>query len=699
MKRFFVSFLFIFFAVWNSYSQSLNLDYTVLKSVKELPASEFEFSLKEKVQRSLLQVDKSEINNQKDRELYSYVSNFALNELLKSGCVVYGDTISVFVNRVADELLKDDLKLRKELHFFVAKLPDVNAYCMSNGYIFVNIGLIAHLKNEAQLAFVLSHEISHYVKKHNINTFKEHKRIDSEYKKKTFDDRFLEKIAFSKENESEADLYGLELFKKSKYSKGEIIPTFDVLKYSYLPIENILFDSTFFNDKYYKIPQRYFLSSVLPISDNENYDDSRSTHPNIRNRKENIEDSLFLLDDQGSKFLISESHFDYVRDVCRFELCRVFLIERSYLNSLYTAYVLKQKYPNNIFLEKIIVKSLYAMTLYKNGELKYGEDSYRKAPIPDFTKTEGCSQQLNFMLDRIPQKEISVLTLKYAWKNHLKYKDEPLFSSLSDSLMFRLTTQFRLTNNDFVKNSDQLVTINKDNYFLTAFWDYMNTDPEFCNKFSNYSKGISKGATATAMKPFVLPDKKKSKTEEKSKDVEKITIDKIVVIDPYYKRIDETVSDVGIYSINEKRKSDFLDIIEMNARKIKIDCEIIDPNKFLSSNTVKYDDFSVFNDWFNERMEGGRVQSCPILNTDEITLLVKKYGTKYFLWNGVFSVKLKSTKTSPAFDLTYYYAVLFDIETGAIIFDKDIKSYKPDLGLKVSDYVDDAFDCIVNLRK
>ena len=45
---------------------------------------------------------------------------------------------------------------------------ELNAFALPGGYLYIYTGLLKHLKNEAQLAFVLGHEVGHIVGRHAI---------------------------------------------------------------------------------------------------------------------------------------------------------------------------------------------------------------------------------------------------------------------------------------------------------------------------------------------------------------------------------------------------------------------------------------------------------------------------------------------------------------------------------------------------
>lgn len=55
---------------------------------------------------------------------------------------------------------------RIDFTFRVLNSPVLNAFALPGGYVYVTRGLLAHMENEAQLAVVLGHEISHVAARH-----------------------------------------------------------------------------------------------------------------------------------------------------------------------------------------------------------------------------------------------------------------------------------------------------------------------------------------------------------------------------------------------------------------------------------------------------------------------------------------------------------------------------------------------------
>ncbi|MBO4403328.1 MAG: M48 family metallopeptidase, partial [Bacteroidales bacterium] len=163
-------------------------NFTGLQSEGTVPA-DIQNSLQE-----LYELDKERVKeyNQgkmtnRDRVL---LSSYQINKLMASGRVLYGDPITKMVERVADQLLADEPQLRSQLRFYTIKSSDVNAFCTGQGMIFVNVGLIAQLQDESQLAYILAHEIVHYVRKHNLEILtRDHRK---EAKKNNGDDDIWE---------------------------------------------------------------------------------------------------------------------------------------------------------------------------------------------------------------------------------------------------------------------------------------------------------------------------------------------------------------------------------------------------------------------------------------------------------------------------------------------------------------------------
>ncbi len=243
-------------------------NYTTLLSKGKIP-DDFTKQTYTKLEEDLKK-DREELRNSQEK-VFVEGTNYAIDEILHSGLVVFGDDVSTYVGEIASKLLQNDYALRSKLRFYTIKSNTANAFSTDQGILFVTTGLIAQLTSEAQLAYVLAHEIAHYKEKHVVETF------DWSLKNRRYGDNINRLANHSKEQEFEADKLGIKMYYDAGYSSSDIFSTFDVLMYSYLPFDEIEFPFTYFNSTQIYIPQSLFPDKKYPIKAEEDYDDENSS--------------------------------------------------------------------------------------------------------------------------------------------------------------------------------------------------------------------------------------------------------------------------------------------------------------------------------------------------------------------------------------------------------------------------------------
>ena len=75
--------------------------------------------------------------------------------------------LDAYVRQVGERLLAQSGITSPEFTFTLLDSPDINAFAMPGGFIYVNRGLLAYLDTEAELAGVLAHEIGHITERHH----------------------------------------------------------------------------------------------------------------------------------------------------------------------------------------------------------------------------------------------------------------------------------------------------------------------------------------------------------------------------------------------------------------------------------------------------------------------------------------------------------------------------------------------------
>jgi predicted Zn-dependent protease len=88
--------------------------------------------------------------------------------LLGAAPLAKDESLQRYVNRVGRWLAAQTERPDLPWQFGVMEAPQLNAFAVPGGTIFVTRGLVEKMKSEAELAGVLAHEISHVLRKHHL---------------------------------------------------------------------------------------------------------------------------------------------------------------------------------------------------------------------------------------------------------------------------------------------------------------------------------------------------------------------------------------------------------------------------------------------------------------------------------------------------------------------------------------------------
>ncbi|MBT6717756.1 MAG: M48 family metalloprotease, partial [Nitrospina sp.] len=134
---------------------------------------------------------------------------------------------------VADVSNRPDI----DYHFAILNTEYPNAFATPGGYVFVSIGLLKMIENEAQLAGVLAHEVAHITRKHALQTLERSRSLQgvSSLTLTVMDkdpglfDKLIDEVSntlftkgLDKNLEFEADKYGREFAYRTGYYPGAL---------------------------------------------------------------------------------------------------------------------------------------------------------------------------------------------------------------------------------------------------------------------------------------------------------------------------------------------------------------------------------------------------------------------------------------------------------------------------------------------
>ena len=82
---------------------------------------------------------------------------------------VYEDAaLQAYLNRVGQKLARASHRPGISYRFTVVDSPEINAFALPGGYVYVTRGILPYLESEAELAAVVGHELGHVTARHGV---------------------------------------------------------------------------------------------------------------------------------------------------------------------------------------------------------------------------------------------------------------------------------------------------------------------------------------------------------------------------------------------------------------------------------------------------------------------------------------------------------------------------------------------------
>lgn len=87
-------------------------------------------------------------------------------EVLKEYSALKNPKLQAYVNGIGQGLAKQSQRANLQWTFTVLDSPEINAFALPGGYVYVTRGIMAYMESEADLAGVVGHEIGHVTARH-----------------------------------------------------------------------------------------------------------------------------------------------------------------------------------------------------------------------------------------------------------------------------------------------------------------------------------------------------------------------------------------------------------------------------------------------------------------------------------------------------------------------------------------------------
>lgn len=173
------------------------------------------------------------------------LSRKVMNAILQHYEFVDDPVVVEYINSIGNELVAYLPEKLFTFHFYVVKAAEFNAFATPAGHIFVNSGLLIAMDSEDELAGILSHEIAHVYCRHISQSIERSKKIGmatlagiaagvlagvagspeaaSAITMGSQAAGVTAELAYTRDNEMQADQLGLEYLNKAGYSADGLL--------------------------------------------------------------------------------------------------------------------------------------------------------------------------------------------------------------------------------------------------------------------------------------------------------------------------------------------------------------------------------------------------------------------------------------------------------------------------------------------
>jgi len=164
----------------------------------------------------------------------------AHQDILKKQRAYNNATLQAYVNSLGQQLASKSHRNNIRYTFTVLDDPNVNAFALPGGYVYITTGLMAYLNSEGELAGVLGHEIGHITARHGVQQASRGMAasifVDLINKQAGGNSSVLSQLSsamlsgYGRKHELQADRLGAEYLAGVGYSPNNMIDVITVLK-------------------------------------------------------------------------------------------------------------------------------------------------------------------------------------------------------------------------------------------------------------------------------------------------------------------------------------------------------------------------------------------------------------------------------------------------------------------------------------
>ncbi|WP_169312757.1 M48 family metallopeptidase [Owenweeksia hongkongensis] len=416
-----------------------------------------------------------------ERRTYRFADLSAkeISKLMHSGRV-YTDWAQweLYLNAIFQRIVPPQLANDSLLHAYILADGSFNAFMTPSGSMFINVGVLAQIDDEATLASIMAHELAHYYLKHSLERFI--KSESGDFRTLFYD--FGANERFSIQNENEADSLATIWLEQSGYALDGMRKSQEIS----LQLENQLIS---------RLKDKWELKET--------------SHPGASKRLErfNTYAQKTQVDSIGKPFLVSKMLFGRLKKQCKGEVLKNLLATYKYDDCIEKAFKYHLYDPNNPEYVYYIVEAIRKMcyldpTKWKENFITYRY--YNSSEVGNFKVKKLMEENIftEFRPDLllITEDEENTIPTMFYWE------DSPKFITNEQAFLFYYQVGLALGNNEVILSNALSVTHDKDarnellrNYLSKSPIDY----PEYADALLNgYIWNDLRSRTLTVMNDF-----------------------------------------------------------------------------------------------------------------------------------------------------------------------------------------------------
>ena len=358
-----------------------------------------------------------------------------------------------YLDALVAEIVKANPSLRGLVfHCYFSRSDVPNASYIGEGIILFNMGLFDRLDNESQVAYVLGHEISHFLLHHQENSINKYvttinseevqaqlrKIKGSEYRKREQLQQLVKGVAFdsrrhSRDHEAQADSMSVELLRNTRWDPSGALTALailDVIDTDTLNTASCL--QQLFNSPNYPFQKRWIareeglLGGHARLKRDEQAD-SLKTHPDCQARIRLLTPVINRKPPAGSlQFVVDAAKFASLQRIFRYETIEYAFVTKEYTESLYDAMELLQKNPGDAYLIAQIGRLMNGLYVAQKGHTL---SKVAALPSPEYSPSYNLLLQF---VQNLYLEDMAAINYHYLNQYHPQLDHYALFRSAYD---------------------------------------------------------------------------------------------------------------------------------------------------------------------------------------------------------------------------------------------------------------------------